>query len=159
VVCQVDPNDPTGARECPGEEHSPFLGRLKKRAGGRVRDCVVVNAPAAGGTLEIEVDDAPFLPFLTRLRTAFVKQASRPDAPRELVLEVDVDGEPAVRSEVVIGKRARVPFASPRGRFLLKISGEGPAARDLCVTFTEKDWGNRWPATLRWPAGGAPLKG
>lgn len=159
VVCAVDPNDPTGARECPGEERSPFLGRMKKRAGGRVRDCVVVNAPANGATLEIEVDDAPFLPFLTRLRTAFVKEASRPEAPRELVLEVDVDGEPAVRSQVAIGRRARVPFASPRGRFLLKVTGEAPAARDLCVTFTEKDWGNRWPAQLRWPAGGAPLKG
>ncbi|MCC7075099.1 MAG: sulfatase-like hydrolase/transferase [Deltaproteobacteria bacterium] len=159
VLCVVDPNDPTGARLCPGEERSPFLGRQKRKAGGRVRDCVVVNAPDRGGVLEIEVGEAPFLPFLTRLRTAFINEPARDDAPHQLVLEVDVDGEPAVRSEVVIDKRARVPFASPRGRFLLRVSGEAPAARDLCVTFTEKDWGNRWPTPLGWPAGGAPLKG
>lgn len=158
VTCLADPNDPLGPRECPGEEHSPFLGRMKKKAGGRVRDCVVLNAPAHG-TLEIEVDDAPFLPFLTRLRTAFVSQVPREDAADALTVEVEVDGEAAVRSQLVVPKRARVPFASPRGRFLLKVSGEGPAERDLCVTFTEKDWGNRWPQPLTPPAGGEPLKG
>ncbi len=159
VVCSVDEADPAGPRTCPGEARSPFLGRQKKKASGRVRDCVLVNAPAHGGTLEIEVGDAPFLPFLTRVRAAFVSQATREAAARGLVLEVDVDGVPAGRAEVEVGRRARVPFASPRGSFVFRVSGQGPAAHDLCVTFTEKDWGNRYPALLSWPAGGAPLKG
>lgn len=159
VVCTVDDHDPSGPRTCPGEERSPFLGRLKKKADGRVRDCVVINAPAHGGTLELEVTDAPFLPFLTRVRTAFVNDLTRDQAVDGLVLEVDVDGEPAVRKELEVGRRARVPFASPRGSFVLRVSGEAPASQDLCVTFTEKDWSNRWPVPLAAPAGGAPLKG
>jgi hypothetical protein len=105
----------------------------------RPRQCVLVNFPEGGGTIEFILKDQPWQPFITRVRVAVDKELlARGD---EGVVTAFGDGLQG--QERPIGGRwrqARVAFPSSSRELVVRLTGEQRFAQPLCVTFTEAAW-------------------
>jgi len=110
----------------------------------RARECVLVNLPEGGGTVEFILKDQPWQPFLTRIRAAVDKDLlARGDEATITAFGDGLQGQ-----ERPIGGRwrqARVAFPSSSRELIVRLTGEQRFQRPICVTFTEAAW--RRPAT------------
>ncbi len=131
-------------RVCPGLTRSPFLGNALYRA-GRTRDCVLVNVPDGGGSVDIVVDDknadgtrAGWLPFLTRVRAAVSKETAKGEA--RLRLTAFGDGKAGQNKPVGGAGEVRVSFPSSQDTLTIRVSGDAALLGPVCLTFTEAAW-------------------
>jgi len=153
VACPKDP-DATGdgvdllnleklpfRRRCPGLSQQPFLGQRNFRAGA-TRTCVLVNVPEGGGSVELRLGAQPWLPFLTRIRSAI--QRSTLDDDDQAIVTAFGDGKQGQQKK--IDRHApsiRTTFPSSQRDLVVRVSGERPLQSPVCLTFTEKAWRGR----------------
>jgi hypothetical protein len=128
-------------RRCPGLVQQPFLGQRNFRAGS-TRTCVLVNVPEGGGSIEIRLGEQPWLPFLTRIRSAI--QRSTLDDDDIAIVTAFGDGKQGQQKK--ISRRApsiRTSFPSSQRDLVVRVSGNHPLKSPVCLTFTEKAWRGR----------------
>jgi hypothetical protein len=128
-------------RVCPGVTKQPFLGQRNFRAGA-TRTCVLVNVPEGGGSLEIHLGHEPWLPFLTRIRSAI--QRSTLDRSDDATITAFGDGKQGQEKTISRGApNVRTTFPSSQDNLVVRVSGDHPLASPVCLTFTEKAWRGR----------------
>lgn len=124
-------------RVCPGLP--PILLGQRPMQIGRRRECVLINFPDDGGTVELILKGQPWQPFLTRIRAAVdLAELARGD---EAVITAFGDGLQG--QERPLGGRyrqARVAFPSSSRELIVRFTGEQRFAQPICATFTEAAW-------------------
>lgn len=135
-------------RVCPGLADAPFLGSAVYRA-GRTRDCVLVNVPTGGGSVDIVVDDrgvdgarGGWLPFLTRVRAAVSKETARAAEAADVRLRLTAIGDGKAGQNKAVGGsgEVRVSFPSSQDELIVRLSGPKALPGPVCLTFTEAAW-------------------
>ena len=142
VPCtMVNAEGTAGARTC-GDEGVLVDGRKVIKMGSSLHDCIIVRSPK-DGVLELEVRAQPWMPLITRARVAVMHRVREgEDSPSFEVWSNGVfEGRRGLRAD----GHTRIAFASPREALLLRVGGEGPSSRDVCITLTERAWRYRPP--------------